>query len=73
MKKLIILALAAAIAIAMSAQTNQVSITVTSSWNKVYAWIWKCPKQYCERFIQLTKVDSEEQEQFRPIGYEKVS
>ncbi len=58
MKRLIIPALAATMAIAMSAQTNQVSITVTSSWNKVYAWIWKCPKRYSERFIPLTKVDN---------------
>ena len=58
MKKLIILVIASTMAIAMSAQTNPVSITVTSSWNKVYAWIWKCPERYCERFIPLTKVDN---------------
>lgn len=57
MKKLIIFALAATMAIAMSAQSNQVSITVTTSWHNVYAWMWECPKQYNERFIPLKQVN----------------
>jgi len=51
------LILAATMAVAVSAQTNKVSITVSSSWDKVYAWMWKCPKQYSERFMSLTQVD----------------
>ena len=57
MKKLIIFALTATMAIAMSAQSNQVSITVTTSWHNVYAWMWECPKQYNERFIPQTQVN----------------
>lgn len=56
MRKILLL-LCVAFCITGRAQ-EPVIVTVTApSWGKVYAWVWNCPKQYCDRFIPLTKTD----------------
>ena len=57
MKKLVVLLGILAFYLTGRAQET-VTITVNAStWEKVYAWVWNCPKQYRERFIPLTKSD----------------
>ena len=57
MKKILMLLSFVALSIASHAK-EPVTITVNApSWEKVYAWIWNCPKQFSDQFIPLTKVD----------------